>query len=158
MHWFVLAMRARIAVFLNTSISIASKMWAHCRELRTNPAAKPPKYANKKARLVIIENIPRKFQAWHWDTTDPENCVPMDKSNRFRPTLHGEEFERLCGEYGIRDFQLMHMISQGVDSLTETRPYAVVLNFNYASLAQFYDQILTKAMKDPRPGSSWRCA
>ena len=65
-------------------------MWAHCRELRTNPAAKPPKYANKKARLVIIENIPSKFQAWHWDTTDPENCVPMDNSNRFRPTLHGK--------------------------------------------------------------------
>ena len=42
----------------------------------------------------------------------------------------------------------MHMISQGVDSLTETRPYTVVLIFNNASLAQFYDQILTKAMKE----------
>ena len=127
-------------------------MWAHCRELRTNPAAKPPKYANKKARLVIIENIPKKIQAWHWDTTNPENCVPMDTSNRFQPTLHGKEFERLCGKYGIRDFQLIHMISQGVDSLTETRPYAVVLNFNNASIAQFYDQILTRAMKERDAG------
>jgi len=76
----------------------------------------------------------------------------MDTSNRFQPTLHGKEFERLCGKYGIRDFQLIHMISQGVDSLTETRPYAVVLNFNYASLAQFYDQILTKAMKEREAG------
>ena len=122
--------RAKIAVFLNTSIKIASRMWAHCRELRTNPAAKPPKYTNKKVQRVtlrvIIENIPKQFHDWHWDTTDPENCVPIDTSNRFQPTLHGAEFRRLCGEYGIRDFQLMHMILHGVDSLTETRPYAFV--------------------------------
>ena len=46
----------------------------------------------------------------------------------------------------------MHMISYGVGSLTETRPYAVISNFNYASISQFYDQILTRAMKERGAG------
>ncbi|KAH8048368.1 hypothetical protein JL721_11969 [Aureococcus anophagefferens] len=40
------------------------------------------------------------------------------------------------------------MVDQGVSGLDESRPYAIVLNGNYASLAPYYGPVFEKAVKE----------
>ncbi|KAH8069858.1 hypothetical protein JL720_11858 [Aureococcus anophagefferens] len=54
----------------------------------------------------------------------------------------------MCEAAGIEDYQLMDMVDQGVSGLDESRPYAIVLNGNYASLAPYYGPVFEKAVKE----------
>ena len=58
----------------------------------------------------------------------------------------------MCEAAGIEDYQLMDMVDQGVSGLDESRPYAIVLNGNYASLAPYYGPVFEKAVKEANQG------
>ncbi|KAH8049682.1 hypothetical protein JL721_11633 [Aureococcus anophagefferens] len=58
----------------------------------------------------------------------------------------------MCEAAGIEDYQLMDMVDQGVSGLDESRPYAIVLNGNYASLAPYYGPVFEKAVKEVSQG------
>ncbi|KAH8082516.1 hypothetical protein JL720_8543 [Aureococcus anophagefferens] len=48
------------------------------------------------------------------------------------------------------------MVDQGVSGLDESRPYAIVLNGNYASLAPYYGPVFEKAVKEVNFGQRIR--
>ena len=142
--------REKIATFMNDAHRCAKIAWDHCVKLRSNPNAKLGRFP--RVRPVVIEDIDPKFQCHSWDTSNPENCVPIEEVHKFKPKLNGKAFEKACRKHGLRDHRLISMVKHGVTSLASTRPYGVFLNFNYASLAQYYDQVFTKAQKEARAG------
>ena len=93
---------------------------------------------------VMVTGIPQKFRRWKWDTSDPEECVPIHRKHQFHPQLDADRFEEMCSRWKLRDHRLISMLQYGVTSMADTRPYAIVLNHNYASLAQYYDQVVAK--------------
>ena len=134
--------RERIAGFMNSAHSAAKDAWDHCLALRRNPAAKPKRGA--RVHPVMVTGIPQKFRGWKWDTSDPEDCVPIHRKHQFHPQLDADRFEEMCSRWKLRDHRLISMLQYGVTSMADTRPYAIVLNHNYASLAQYYDQVVAK--------------
>lgn len=59
----------------------------------------------------------------------------METKHTFESGFNCERARSLFEKHGIGDKQLLQLMEKGVRGLVETRPYAVVLNFNYASLA-----------------------
>ena len=82
----------------------------------------------------------------------------MEAAYRPKPKLNGEVFRKMCEAAGIEDYQLMDMVDQGVSGLDESRPYAIVLNGNYASLAPYYGPVFEKAVKEVGQGQLRRFA
>ena len=97
---------------------------------------------------MIITDIDEKYRDFKWDTSNPEKCVPIHRIHKFQPKLKGTEFGKVCRKHRLRDHRLISLVKHGVTSLAETRPYSVVLNFNYASLAQYYDQVFAKVQQE----------
>ena len=138
--------RKKIAKFMNDAHTCAKIAWDHCIALRTNAAAKLGRFP--RVRPVIITDIDEKYRDFKWDTSNPEKCVPIHRIHKFQPKLKGTEFGKVCRKHRLRDHRLISLVKHGVTSLAETRPYSVVLNFNYASLAQYYDQVFAKVQQE----------
>ena len=127
--------RQKVADFLNKSHAIAQEMWRYCVKLRTDPAAKPPRKVTAEPTVIPASAIPARYRDWQWDCTNPESCVPMETRHTFESGFSCSRARPLFEKHGIEDRQLLQLMEEGVRGLVETRPYAIVLNFNYASLA-----------------------
>ncbi|KAH8051387.1 hypothetical protein JL722_10842 [Aureococcus anophagefferens] len=142
--------RQLIADHLNAFVQCEKLKWEYREQVVRDPAAPAPSFPAVPPVVIPAQRIKRR--ECYWSCADPRACVPLEAAYRPKPKLNGEVFRKMCEAAGIEDYQLMDMVDQGVSGLDESRPYAIVLNGNYASLAPYYGPVFEKAVKEVSQG------
>ncbi|KAH8069852.1 hypothetical protein JL720_11851 [Aureococcus anophagefferens] len=146
--------RQLIADHLNAFVQCEKLKWEYREQVLRDPAAPAPSFPAVPPVVIPAQRIKRR--ECYWSCADPRACVPLEAAYRPKPKLNGEVFRKMCEAAGIEDYQLMDMVDQGVSGLDESRPYAIVLNGNYASLAPYYGPVFEKAVKEVNFGQRIR--